>query len=459
MNVAERIAGRLASASSWLASFPRRFRRETSDGAYRPEIDGLRFFAIAFVIFGHSIERADRFFASYQNSAAAGELDRYLQLAPFGVHLFFAISGFILATQAIKANRNPLGAPFLRAYFGRRILRIEPPYFLLLMATWALISVTGYVPEGTHRFDVEPHSLNVSLFGSLFYVHDLVWGTFPRLFPPGWSLEVEVQFYLLAPLLFWLWSRLTATGARVAMAGGLLAVGAFFSILDLQTIGPLHVGFSLLHAFDFFWLGLILAYGKAEIVARVSALSPAFVTALGWSGLALCLLLPAPSPAHPALMPEALRTPAVYLGVAAMFASALDPRSRFRGFCARPWISLIGGACYSIYLVHLQVIQVLTALAFRLAPHLPLAGVAAALSVAAVATVAIGLTYYVQIERRFMARDWPAQALAAAKRALRFGAAPRPAEFEFGFEIEMPPRAAEAPRPERLPAPTRRKAA
>jgi hypothetical protein len=58
-----------------------------------------------------------------------------------------------------------------------------------------------------------------------------------------------------------------------------------------------------------------------------------------------------------------------------------------------------------------------------------------------------------------MARDWPAQALAAAKRALRFGAAPRPAEFEFGFEIEMPPRAAEAPRPERPRAPTPRKAA
>jgi peptidoglycan/LPS O-acetylase OafA/YrhL len=453
MDLAGLDTGRLAGAWSWLASFPRRFRRETSDGAYRPEIDGLRFFAIAFVIFGHSIERADRFFASYQNSAAAGELDRYLQLAPFGVHLFFAISGFILATQAIKSNRNPLGAPFLKAYFGRRILRIEPPYFLLLIATWALISVTGYVPEGTHRFDVEPHSLNVSLIGSLFYIHDLVWGTFPRLFPPGWSLEVEVQFYLLAPLLFWLWSRLPQSPARVAMAGGLLAVGAFFSILDLQTIGPLHVEFSLLHMFDFFWLGIILAYGKEGIGARLSALAPTFVTALGWSGLALCVLLPNPSPAHPALIPEVLRLPSVYLGVAAMFASALDARSGFRRFCARPWISLIGGACYSIYLVHLQVIQVLSALVFKLAPHLPLIGVAAALSVAAMATVAVGLTYYVQIERRFMARDWPARALAAAKRALRWGAAAGRTEFEAA------PLSAEAPRPERRRDPTRSKAA
>ena len=422
--VARRDTALLASAKRCFASFPNRFQRKISGGAYRPEIDGLRFFAIAFVIFGHSIERAARFFPSYQNSVAGGEFERYLQLAPFGVHLFFVISGFILANQAIKANCNPLGAKFLKAYFGRRILRIEPPYFLLLIATWALISATGYVPDGTHRFDVEPHSLTVSLIGSLLYVHDLTWGTFPRLFPPGWSLEVEVQFYLMAPFLFWLWSRLTATRARVVMASALLAVGAFFSILDLNTAGSLYVEYSLLRAFDFFWLGIILAYGKDWIVARIAALPPAFVTTLGWFGLAVCVLLPMPTQTHPAIFPEVFRVSGVYVGMIAIFASAFDPRSHFRSFCARPWISLIGGACYSIYLVHLQVIQVLSALTFKLAPGLPLVGVAIALSLAAIATVVVGLTYYVQIERRFMARDWHLRALAAAKRPFRGVGAP-----------------------------------
>ena len=35
---------------SWLSAFPAQFRRKISQGVYRPEIDGLRFFAIAFVI-------------------------------------------------------------------------------------------------------------------------------------------------------------------------------------------------------------------------------------------------------------------------------------------------------------------------------------------------------------------------------------------------------------------------
>ena len=152
-----------AGAGAWLAGFPARFQRKISQGAYRPEVDGLRFFAIAFVIFGHSLERAARFFVSYRDALGDTALELRLQVAPLGVNLFFAISGFILANQAIKANSNPLGVAFLKAYFGRRVLRIEPPYVILLVATWALISLTGYVPDGTHRFDVAPASLNLSL--------------------------------------------------------------------------------------------------------------------------------------------------------------------------------------------------------------------------------------------------------------------------------------------------------
>ena len=392
------------AATSWLAQLPNRFQRKISVGAYRPEIDGLRFFAIAFVIFGHSLERAARFFASYRNSLGGGVCEFYLQLAPLGVNLFFAISGFILANQAIKANASPLSSAFLKSYFGRRILRIEPPYFILLIATFLLISLTGFVPDGVHRFDVEPKSLGVSLLSSIFYCHDLVWGAFPRLFPPGWSLEVEVQFYLLAPLLFWMWRLVSTNASRAILAAGFLGLGIVLSALQIERAGPFFVRYSLLHCFIYFWLGIILAYCRDGIAARLATSPKAFTTTLGWSGLALCFLLPAPE--HPAVFPEVIRLLGVSLGLAAIFASAFAANSGFRAFCARPWISLIGGACYSIYLVHLQIIQVFSSLIFKLAPGLSLAGVAAAFSVSAVLVGAIGLTYYIQIERRFMTPNW-----------------------------------------------------
>jgi peptidoglycan/LPS O-acetylase OafA/YrhL len=405
-----------AGARASAAGFPARFQRKISQGAYRPEVDGLRFFAIAFVIFGHSLERAGRFFASYRDALGGTALEAHLQTAPLGVNLFFAISGFILANQAIKANTNPLGGGFLKAYFGRRVMRIEPPYIILLLATWAVISVTGYVPDGTHRFDAAPASLNVSLLGSLFYLHDLIWGSFPRLFPPGWSLEVEVQFYVLAPLLFWLWTRLSHVNARATTAAAFFAGGVALSILDLKTLGPVHVEYSLLHYFNFFWLGIVLAYFRAPLADWIAPRSAGFATALGWLGLGLCVLLPTPQDV--AQLSEALRLPLVYLGLAAVFVSTFAPRSGFRAFCARPWISLIGGACYSIYLVHLQVTQVIASFAAKAAPGAPLVAVAAMFVASALVVLVVGLTYYVLVERRFMTRDWHLLVWAAIARAL-----------------------------------------
>ena len=51
-----RVRGRRARMAGGISGHA--FQRKISQGAYRPEVDGLRFFAIAFVIFGHSLERA-----------------------------------------------------------------------------------------------------------------------------------------------------------------------------------------------------------------------------------------------------------------------------------------------------------------------------------------------------------------------------------------------------------------
>ena len=131
-------------------------------GDYRAEIDGLRFFAIAIVVVGHFGERAVRFFPSAE--AAAGEhplIGSLLQRPGLGVSLFFAISGFIIATQAMKAKHGPLSAKFLRAYFGRRMLRIEPPYLILLVATWVLLTLSGYTPEGTRAVSERSESRGI----------------------------------------------------------------------------------------------------------------------------------------------------------------------------------------------------------------------------------------------------------------------------------------------------------
>ncbi len=396
-----------APKSIW-SSIPDRFRRRLSKGAYQAEIDGLRFIAIAIVVVGHFTERAQRFFPRL---AEMGDNPFVSLLARpgLGVYLFFAISGFILATQVMKAKDGSLTGAFLRAYFTRRVLRIEPPYLILLFATWAALSISGYAPDKVNHFAVKPDSLNLSLATSIFYAHDLVWGAFPRLFPPGWSLEIEVQFYLLAPLLFFAYFGLHSRKARLALGLATLFAGVFSSLYSPRHIGALSVDYSILRFFHFFWLGIMLADLRPALTEWTRKISPLTLDLAGTAALLIFLVGPN-GPEAPATFADlglALLIHAISLAsVTIIFASAFAP-SRFQRFCAHPWISLIGGACYSIYLTHLQAIQVMTSLIARRASGSPVTAVALYGVAECLAIIAIGLVFYAAIERSFMIPQWP----------------------------------------------------
>ena len=387
-----------------LRDLPALLRRPVAPGSYRAEIDGLRFVAIAIVMVGHCLERAIRFFPRAADELGGSDTTMF-ERAGLGVYLFFTISGFVIARQVIKAKGAPLSAEFLKSYFGRRVLRIEPPYVILLVVTYLGLAASGYRPENAIHFDVAPHSLGLSLATSVVYLHDLVWGSYPRLFPPGWSLEVEVQFYVLAPLLFALYFKVPRGPARVAFGGLVLALAALVSLMVPAQVGPLHTHFSLLNFFRFFWLGILLADLDEWLTARVAPLPVLAASLLGWVGLLVYLVTP--SVPDEQLMPAMALRALGLIALCAMFASAFAPASSFRAVCTRPWISLIGGACYSLYLTHQQLMQAMTSVA---AKHLPTGGpatVAALMAVELVACVAIGLVFYTLIERTFMLKNWP----------------------------------------------------
>ena len=152
---------------------------------------------------------------------------------------------------------------------------------------------------------------------------------------------------------------------------------------------------SLLRYFNFFWLGIVLAY-RREPLDRLDRGAAGRFRHRARLARAGAMRRCCRRRLMPAALGEALRLPRVYLGLAAVFVSTFAPRSGFRAFCARPWISLIGGACYSIYLVHLQVTQVDRAFSRRRrrqARRWP--AVAAIFLASALVVVAVGLIYYV----------------------------------------------------------------
>jgi peptidoglycan/LPS O-acetylase OafA/YrhL len=376
-----------------LHQLPFTLRRITSGKTYNPEIDGLRFFAIGLVVLGHLMERIQRI-----DIPTGPTADVLLFLRPgIGVSLFFSISGFIIASQFLRRGGNTLAPLRLKAYFTRRVSRIEPPYFIVLTCTFLFLELSGFIPPDVRRFDVAPQSLFESFLASLVYMHGILFHTYPRLFGPGWSLEIEVQFYILAPILFFSYFAIDHPPGRI--------LTGCFIIATFCVIGPyLPVPFTLLDQFHYFWTGVVLADINSNFKSAMMRYPISFASSGGWLGVAL-LVAAGPLEDYPQVEPAARLISVT--AIVCIFAGALRGLS-FRSFCSFPWVSLIGGACYSIYLTHLQIIQMMTVGLHRFLHISSAPGqLIANFSVQLPAVLAAGLLFYAFCERPFMVVGWP----------------------------------------------------
>lgn len=379
-------------------------RRETASTTLVPEIDGLRFFAIAAVVVFHinGVLTSGTFAANGLSGNPALDdvfrtvdpnhpLHLVLNQGLVGVRLFFAISGFVLALPFAKAALLGAKPPGLKPYFLRRLTRLEPPYILSLLTVSALWLFLLRRPAA----DVLP------LLGQhLLYIHNLWSGS--GLNSVLWSLEIEVQFYCLAPLLARVFllpivaRRATLWTAIVGL--GLAQVFVFDSgwCKDHQTLlNFLHyflVGFALCDHFLVEWQQAPSSHLRWDVVATVGWLAVPAVLIFKW-------------------LPDVSLPIVIFVAYVGTFRGVL-----WRSIVRLPFVYIVGGMCYTIYLYHGLVCHALapwTAKVFlgggyvvNIALQVLLLGAAILLS--SVVLFALG-------ERPFMVRDWP-QRLAARLR-------------------------------------------
>ena len=163
----------------------------TSTGGFVPEIDGLRFFAIASVVAFHVSIRVPHVVSF---SPAANVTHNLLQVLNFAFDKgYFGVQlrdqCFILslpfASHYLLGTRKPL----LRTTICRRVTRLEPPYLISLVICFLILLVVW----GQSATTLLPHAL-----ASAIYSHGFVYGEMSLINGVLWSLEVEVQFYILA---------------------------------------------------------------------------------------------------------------------------------------------------------------------------------------------------------------------------------------------------------------------
>ena len=191
----------------------------TPSSKYRPEIDGLRAFAVVAVIINHF----------NKDLLPSGYL---------GVDIFFVISGYVI-TSSLAGRESKNFLDFLTGFYERRIKRLVPALVVFVLITSVLISFFNPDPGKALKTGA------TSLFGlsNLYLLKQstdyFAESTILNPFTHTWSLGVEEQFYLLFPFLIWFsgFGRQTAKGARNLFCQvGALTIASFIGFIYLYKV-------------------------------------------------------------------------------------------------------------------------------------------------------------------------------------------------------------------------------
>lgn len=127
-----------------------------------------------------------------------GKLPQLVAAGAHGVDVFIVISGFCLALP-LAGHRRALRVP---QFYGRRAWRILPPYYVAL----AIAAVLALLPATWHLTVARQATLGDVL---LHVVTGQAWvpGEVGTINGSLWSVALEVQLYLLFPLLVLAWRR------------------------------------------------------------------------------------------------------------------------------------------------------------------------------------------------------------------------------------------------------------
>jgi peptidoglycan/LPS O-acetylase OafA/YrhL len=354
------------------------FHRSTQNGEYIGFVDGFRFLAITSVVLFHLTALFHERYPCASAHFPFTWLPSFGATGGRGVDLFFILSAFILGLNAKKRDGKPLS---LSSFYVRRLRRIVPP-FLLAMSLIFIGNVWV-----TKQFTFQ--ELWPSYLATVSYTYGILSSYFsmPVLSTVTWTLEVEIQFYLVFPLLARIYSFPATTRNYLFLIGSMVAVLC-------QWYFPLPF-VSLYDFLPHFLIGMFLAdwyYHNGRMVGFHPLLTGIIAI------VSFCCIFYYEPDFHASLL-RSLTYPFLLL---AFFSFSISSEV-VRKILSQKYVCLIGGMCYSIYLLHTPIISILGKF-WRTIPLFPLASLNeffwASLMIATI--LVSSSLFYLYVEKPFM---------------------------------------------------------
>ena len=282
-----------------------------------------------------------------------------------GVDLFFVISGYVI-TRLILDSINQSSALDLRAFYAARLRRIYPGFIFMVICTIIFIGV--WAPEAIKRFLTDlPYALTGSINWYLVARNQDYFETIgrPPLLQHTWSLAVELQFYLIWPII--LLTVLKYFGkknvARIALAIAIISgVTLFIVSLSLDKANAKQIS-HIYFGTDTHSLGLFL--GSALAVSWIPQNLSAAITkraqdvidgigVVGLLGLISVFLFIDQSNANL----YRIAFPLAGIFGCLVIISLVHPASRFAPIISTAPFRWVGQRSYGIYIWHWVIFQV-----------------------------------------------------------------------------------------------------
>jgi peptidoglycan/LPS O-acetylase OafA/YrhL len=307
-------------------------------------IDGLRAVAVLSVIVYHLYAR-------------------WLPGGLTGVDIFFVVSGFVVSASVGNLESMQFSR-FVFYFYSRRVQRIVPALVVCLLVTGLFSAL--FIPNAWLS-DTNKYTGFFAFFGLSNLVLAFIGDDYfsPRAeFNPylhTWSLGVEEQFYLIFPLLFFMW---VSKRPRKALCVVLFAGGLALSLLSAWWLSGRNDGLNFFLIPGRFWelASGILLYQLLALAKRPLGVIDRNGTLGSMALLGGSLVLLAAG--FKVVRPEQLPFPGALLPVAGTLGvlyalHGREPRDGLHRLLISPAVVFVGKISYSLYLWHWPVIVLL----------------------------------------------------------------------------------------------------